>query len=152
MEAAEHKKTTLTNAQINDMVNAHREFNPPNIEFRAKNRLGRNMRRLVRAQEEYDFLRIQLMYSHIKDKEKKPENPQASLLTPSENIGFQPEIKKLLQQTQEVELHPLFLYSTKNGGQPSPGQEVFSIDEDEILEHLTPGVRAALIDFELVEA
>lgn len=109
----------LTNQQIEDAVLALELFNPA-VSLKTKLRLSRNLRKLTAARHEKEHDRTRLVYSAITDKSKKPEQNQQGgvVLTPEEQLRFNPEYRALMSITQKVEIHPIELYDSSIEQEP----------------------------------
>lgn len=120
--------STLKNGHILEAHQCLSQFNPKEIPFKCKRRLGRNLRKIHLAVGVFEQERNRIRNSNIVDKAKKPEAGQEQVaLTVAEQITFHPEYVKLLNETQEVEIHTIELYDSKIEGD-KPADPDHSID------------------------
>jgi hypothetical protein len=143
-------KFTLTNQQIENAFLALQNWNPPVIPYKAKIQLARNHRKLAAAFNDKEQERLRLVHSHVKDGSKKPEAAGVQL-TPDEWLRFQPEYKRLMAETQDVEIQPQEIYRSDETDPLDPESAIdLTPPEKEEIE-LPNNVGCALIDVVLFE-
>lgn len=138
----------LTNQQIEDAVLALEVFNP-SVSLRCKLRLSRNLRHLNAARHAKEHDRTRLVYSAITDKTKKPEQNQQGgvVLTPEEQLRFNPEYRALMDEKQKVEVHPVEIYDSEVGQSPLDPEHSIDISKTKV----PNDVLSRLIDVVLFE-
>ena len=136
----------LTHHQIDDLVAALTRFNPKDAHIRTTIRLNRNLRKLKSAWDDLQHDRIRLAASVVIDQSKTNQNGQL-LLNAAEQQKFEEKWAALLKESQEVEIHPIEIFSSKNGEKPKDAQH--AIDLDEVKPE--PAVLSVLLDVVLVE-
>lgn len=134
----------LTNQQILDAVAALELFNP-SVSFKVKTRLNRNLRKLNSAKHDFDHDRSRLVSSAYLDKTKRPDKSEGSPLTPEEQLRYQKDLRQLLAEEVEVEIHPVELY---DGSESKPEDTKGSIDLAEVA--IPNEIYSRLIDIILI--
>ncbi len=117
----------LTNQQIEDACMALEVFNPA-VSLKCKLRLSRNLRKLTTARQDKEHDRLRLCYANVADKTKVPQQGQQVILSAEEQLKFQPEYQKLMQEEVEVEVHPIKLWDASESPGALPGADECAID------------------------
>lgn len=133
----------LTYQQIEDAVIALENYGPQ-VSFKTKLRLGRNLAKLTSAHHERQHLQNRLAYSHllVKDKPAAQNQQGAIQLTPDEHAKFAPELLKLLKEETEVDIHQIELFDSEIGEVPNEPATAIDVSKTP----MPNGVIARLID------
>lgn len=138
----------LTNHQIDSALSALTRFNPDiEVPLKVELKLCRNHRKLKNAWDDVQHDRIRLAASVVADQSKV--NPNGNLaLSAAEQQKFEEKWEGLLQERQDVDVHPLELYSSKDGERPKDPPN--SIDRSKI--KIDNAALASLIDIVFIES
>lgn len=132
----------ITNQQIIECSQALQTLNSPNLPWKTRLRLDRNLRKLNNAAADYEFSRSRLEWSVKKDQTKSSHKQDGTPdLTPEEHLLFQEKLQALFREKAEVEVHQVELYDSAEGQVPT---EEASLDLANIT--LAPRQRATLLD------
>lgn len=143
----------LTIQQVNDAVRALLNFNPRTINFKTKIRLNRNLRKLNTAMQDSEHDRVRLVNSFVVDQAKiiKTEGAQSSILTPAEEQKCQPELKKFMAESVDVDIHPIEIYSSNDNQEPTDKIHNIDISDEAIQPVLNNAILSSLLDVVFIE-
>lgn len=112
-------KVKLTYEQAEMALRALSQFNPP-ISINGKIAIARNLTKLKEISSEREHLRAMLVFESIEDKNKKLDGNLNAVLTPKEQLVFQPKWKELLKTQVEVDFWPLYIFDSSEGAPKNP--------------------------------